>query len=123
MKSFVYSHGRYKLVSCFIQQQQRRQQRSSILINSPTAIPSNAINSNDKDDNESSILTQDELAAVFCDDPHDGQKRQAFLQLACYIDLDSQISVRFYYFIISIFLVDYYYCFTDKNNGNKHYIS
>ena len=102
MKSFVYSHGRYKLVSWFSQQQQRRQRRSSILINSPTAIPSSAIDSDNINDNESSILTQDELAAVFCDDPHDGQKRQAFLQLACYIDLDSQISVKFY-FIISVF--------------------
>ncbi|KAI7850915.1 DNA mismatch repair protein MutS [Circinella umbellata] len=115
MKSFIYSHGRYKLVSWFIQQQHQHQQ-PSIYINS-----SLTKTSQDMNDNKTTMLTEEEeeeeLAAVFCDDPHDGQKRQAFLQLACYIDLDSQISVG-----CSGALLDYLEQLEDTSNrpiGNR----
>ncbi|KAI9259590.1 DNA mismatch repair protein MutS [Phascolomyces articulosus] len=93
MKSFAYLHGRYRLVSWLVQQREGRQQKSY----SPSEqqhrpqepmVLSSPLTNEDTAEGDELMAT-----AIFCEDPYDGQRRQAHLQLSCFVDLDSQISV------------------------------
>ncbi|KAI9494539.1 DNA mismatch repair protein MutS [Zychaea mexicana] len=90
-KTFACAHGRYSLVSWFIQQreshqQQQKQQAKSRYQESATV---GSMEASSSAEGASLPMATD----VYCDDPHDGQRRQAYLQLSCYVDLDSQVSV------------------------------
>ena len=75
VKAFQYQHGRYTLLSWYIRQRQTSQSHDMQL----------SVRSG-----ESHVATD-----VYCEDPHDGQRRQAYLELSCYVSLDSEASVTY----------------------------
>ncbi|KAI8150273.1 DNA mismatch repair protein MutS [Fennellomyces sp. T-0311] len=73
VKAFQYQHGRYTLLSWYIRQRE---------------------NGRTHDAAQSTHSRETYLASdVYCEDPHDGQRRQAYLEMSCYVNLDSEVSV------------------------------